>query len=381
MKTYCSKPFNTLFFDGHMAGPCCLYFDKDTHGKILNDDVYKMFNSDTMKQIRLDMVNDRPVKGCQQCYEVESRGLKSERLISIERDGHVHEPKLEELQMSFNNICNLKCRFCVSANSYQLFHDEIAIYGRPVLGVSKYFKNESFHNINYVNLKRITIEGGEPFLTRDLDLFLEMLDKDNLIPNIELSIDTNGTVIPAKQTLLRLQKSSNLKINVSIDGIGKNTEFSRSKSNFQNILSNLEYFKTLQNCDVSIAISISVYNVNLLDEFYKFFEGNTITRRMVFWPDVMSPMNLPDDYKIKVIEKLKKSKFNFNDVIEHLQQPGENIFEHFLNWHFKLNELRNESFDGVNNMLNEYIKEYVKRNPTRIDSTEFLENQRKKISL
>jgi hypothetical protein len=86
------------------------------------------------------------------------------------------------------------------------------------------------------------------------------------------------------------------------------------------------------------------------------------------------------DLKLEIYKVLKASKYNMDDIITFLEQPGDSYFEHFLNYHFKLNELRKEEFIGLNPLLETYIEQYVVAHPTRIDSTEFF-NQEAKVML
>ena len=355
---------------------------------MFSSDVSEMFNSGLMKQIRKDMLEGKKIKGCEQCYETEARGLKSDRQIMIDTYGFTNDVKLTEMEMAFDNVCNLKCRMCTSASSHQIIKDEIEIYGETLFDNPKYIRNDSFNNVDYSSLRKIQIAGGEPFYSKATDQFIELLDEKNILHNIQFTFNTNGTVLPTNETINRLIKSEKTFISISIDGVYDNNNFTRSGSDFKKILENLNFYKKLSknnsNIHLGIATAVSVYNVNLLDEIYCFFEEHCsnfiLERRPVFWPEVLSPRNLPVEYKNKVIDILKKSKFDFLDIIKHLDEDCNNLFEHFLNYHNKLNQLRNESFNNVNPMLDTYIKEYVRKNPNRIDSTSFFNEQKKKVN-
>jgi len=55
-------------------------------------------------------------------------------------------------------------------------------------------------------------------------------------------------------------------------------------------------------------------------------------------------------------------------LLMHLDSEGEDYFDHFVNFHNHMNELRNESLASVNPLLHNYIKEHT---TTIKDSREF----------
>jgi hypothetical protein len=54
-----------------------------------------------------------------------------------------------------------------------------------------------------------------------------------------------------------------------------------------------------------------------------------------------------------------------------MMQEGENLFGHFINFHYKLNEIRNEDFTNLNPLLADYIAGY-KDVPAWSDSQQFI---------
>ena len=46
-------------------------------------------------------------------------------------------------------------------------------------------------------------------------------------------------------------------------------------------------------------------------------------------------------------------------LINYMMQDGEDLFGHFINYHNKLNETRQEDFTGLNPLLESYMETYL----------------------
>jgi organic radical activating enzyme len=384
-KTYCPKAFNNLHAAPTIGSPCCLFFNPSDSYAIGSDSIADMFNHPVMNRIRQDMLDGKYIKGCEQCYETESRGIKSARQQAIEQFGMITTPELYELNISFSNVCNLKCRMCSSINAHLIKPDEIKIYGKPLTRVDKkYTPITSLENFNYKTLKHAIITGGEPFLNKSVETFLNRLIDDQVINNITLSINTNATVYPSDDVINALTLTKETQIILSIDAIGPLNDFQRGNSDFNKILELIEFYKQLHskhpNIKLGINSTVSIYTVHQLESMLDFFnehcpEFELMRRPVDVFPETLSIQNMPADLKAQVIELLTNSKYNFADIIDFIKNPGSDLFEHFLNYHFQLNDIRNESFDGLNPLLEEYINNFIQQHPTRVDSTEFFNKQ------
>jgi hypothetical protein len=93
---------------------------------------------------------------------------------------------------------------------------------------------------------------------------------------------------------------------------------------------------------------------------------------VVQFPQFLSIKHLPKDYKEQVLSTLNFKYANIDGIIEYLNSQADNYFDHFINYHNKLNEIRKESFDNSNPMLSEYIDNYKL---TNTDSSEFFIQQ------
>jgi len=389
-KTYCPYPFTHLHVAPTLASPCCRFFNPTDSYAMASSSVSEIFNHPVMNRIRKDMLDGKYIKGCEQCYGVEERGLTSARQDAIGEYGLLTTSKLYSLDITFSNLCNLKCRMCNSINAHKLKKDEIEIYGRPLVRVDKkYVINQSLDDIDYSGLKRVNISGGELFINKATERFLTNLKDNKYIQNIRFSVNTNATVYPSKKIVEAFQSSKETFIILSIDAFGKLNDFCRSGSDFEQIKQVIDFYKELSannsNIRIGVNTTVSTYNVNMLDPLLDFFADYCPTFELMRRPVNVSPkslsiQHLPMDLKLEIYKVLKASKYNMDDIITFLEQPGDSYFEHFLNYHFKLNELRKEEFIGLNPLLETYIEQYVVAHPKRIDSTEFF-NQEAKVML
>lgn len=105
--------------------------------------------------------------------------------------------------------------------------------------------------------------------------------------------------------------------------------------------------------------AVSVYNINVIQQLDDFvsthFPAMTFDTQVVQFPLHLSTRNLPLDYKQLVKAELGD---RYPTLVEYMMKDGEDLFGHFVNFHNKLNELRNEDFKTLNPLLANYIANY-----------------------
>lgn len=371
--TYCPLPWKSLHSHANEITPCCMWKGRGTR------DFLDPLNSKFFNEVRQSMIDNVPLSGCEQCYTTEAAGKESRRQRSIKLHGVVQTVELTGLDLSFDNVCNLKCRGCMSGSSHLLYNDEIEIYGKPLIG-EKFWETELKFDLS--SITDISISGGEPMLSKNFEKFAGDIIAANRADCVNLDINTNATVLPSSNIEKLMLNAKSLSMQLSIDGLYGLQEYFRSKSNFADILENLKYYQELikkrKNKITLVAIhtTVSVYNVNKLLEIKEFFARNysefLLTHRVLYWPQQLSICFLPKDYKELLLKMYSKASTEYNDVVTELKNDNENFFEHFLNYHDKLNKLRNESLNKNNILLSDYIDSYPRK---YIDSTEFFSKQ------
>jgi sulfatase maturation enzyme AslB (radical SAM superfamily) len=166
-----------------------------------------------------------------------------------------------------------------------------------------------------------------------------------------------------------------LHLNISIDGIGDLNKYFRSGAEWSDCLKNFEYFDSLYNIRsnptvINAHTTVSVYNVNKLGEIEQFFKDYfpriSNDRRLLYWPEFLSIRNLPQELKDRIAPTVQQ----FPEILEFLNSTGEDLFEHFLNFHDGLDTIRNEQLTS-NELLSNFIDEYNALHPTRVNSTSY----------
>ena len=138
------------------------------------------------KQIRQNMLDNKPSKACEQCYVNEKIGIKSQRQNSNNRflseaffhaynsDSDSH--RLIDIDMKIGNVCNQMCVICDSASSSMLYNEDIEIFGRGSVFPVKWWRDTSVWDQlveQFRNVKLINIYGGEPLLIKEVKLPLK----------------------------------------------------------------------------------------------------------------------------------------------------------------------------------------------------------------
>jgi len=371
MKNYCPLPFINIYSELNGFDPCCNWKRINNDDTIL--DVNEAFSSVKIKQIRQDMIDGKEIPNCEHCYYDEKIGQKSFRQDAIDTWGVVTVPRLQSLEVVFDNICNLKCRGCNSIASHQWYDEEHHIYGKSFVE-KKYIRNSTLHTVDTTHLKHINIAGGEPFFSKDCDRFLKNLRDKDLIKNIDLTFATNCTIIPNSSFHQSLLECNNLTVVLSIDGIGSLNDYIRSPSTWDNCVETMNYFNTLidlragKNTSIAFRTTVYIYNVNKLKEIDLFFKEmfprfSESKKNVSLEPTMLSIKNMPHDLK----DLVRPSVEEYSDVLNMLDQSGDNLFEEFLFFHNKIDFLRKEKLGEANSLLSDYINNRESKSNNYLD--------------
>jgi hypothetical protein len=119
--------------------------------------------------------------------------------------------------------------------------------------------------------------------------------------------------------------------------------------------------------DISFRTTVYIYNVNKLLEIEQFFKENfprfnIEERNLSESPPCMSIKNMPTALKDLVRPIVESYGESYKDVLNFLNKEGEDLFDTFVSFHSQLDEIRNESLEDCNEILNSYIKNYKNLN-------------------
>lgn len=270
-----------------------------------NDNLTEAFNSQLLKNVRLNMLNGQWSEECGRCKIEEESNIKSRRQNELEIwNFNIEDAKFNTnidgttdllpvyYDLRFGNFCNLKCRMCGPTDSHQWykeweeFHNEDGFYdttgkvqlqkdlkGRLFTDIFSWHENESFWNqISQLmpTLQHVYMAGGEPLLIEKHYEFLEAVVKNGYAKNIVLEYNTNITTLPDR--VLELWKEfKKVKLGLSVDGTKEVFEYQRYPASWPKVLDNLEKINALvkenKNITAWLATTITSYNLYHLPEF------------------------------------------------------------------------------------------------------------------
>lgn len=257
--------------------PCCMM----SHGSTIKIDL-DAINKNIFKHPDLLGMREQNRSGfwnefCSSCKIAEHRGEKSLRQnTSILYDGLSPDDILSQngpldLVITLDNGCNLACQTC-GPNSSTTWESFLEKNGEHV--IKKHFNfreslvKEVFDPMDLSKLQSIKMFGGEPFLGRSTIKFLEYILQRRPDGDMVLHLQTNGTLPITREMNDALARFKLVKINISIDGIGKRFEYMRWPASWDNLNKSVNRLKQYVPVNVIFLIeqTLSIFNLWYMDE-------------------------------------------------------------------------------------------------------------------
>ena len=367
-KSFCIFPFIELLVNFDSTTVCCRSDAPVTKLSELKD-----FSTDkNYRIIRNKMLTGELIpEHCDSCYQVESQGIVSARqqetvewanrlnLTNINDLAKITQPAYYEVRT--DNKCNLLCRSCNPMSSH-LIEKEYKKIGfiseEPV--VKKY--QTGFDIIDFSNLKKLYVAGGEPTILSEFYQFLDQCIDDKQT-DIELLVNTNGTTIKPKLKE-QLKHFSNFQFIFSIDGYGDLNHYIRWPSNWQDIISNWQYLRTNKH-KIVVNTTASIYNITSLDKLFDFidqeFPGTLIHCTLLTAPRSLSPYLYPDrELALQSLYRVQSFDCYKNDSLFASSIDG---YIHYFENHHTVNHLLLSEFFKFNDKLDQSrdikLKDYL----------------------
>ena len=362
---FCVMPFIHTFVTPNIISPCCAYT-----GNLKFNNKNQYWTSDQLKTIQQNMLNNIRDTGCGECWKKEDRGYSSLRQhsnqIYSEDVKHIKNNKTNNnpfyLDLRLGNLCNLKCRMCISEWSSQIA-DEILKnpsedwIDTPTQKIIELDDNtwETIEKwIPYV--KRVFMTGGEPtIIKRNLD-YIDKIIEGGYAKDVELIFTTNATNI--NQNFIEISKKfKSVSFNVSIDATNDLANYIRFPSNWKTIESNLQNISKNE-VGVSFNTTIQWLNMTRLNEIFDYIENSAIAFggiwfQLVTNPGYLDPIYAPKSMKEKCISDietfLNKSFLN-NDK-----------YNNILYGELKQSLIQTKNFLSKNLDNVKYVDEFLKR--------------------
>lgn len=271
-KSFCIFPFiELLAYDGKTT-VCCRSNKKITSLKNLIN-----FQHDAeYNKIRQAMMDGIKVPAhCSSCYKLESDGVRSARQqetvewalrLGLHNVDDVHDIKSPAyIEVRPSNICNLQCRMCGPRFSNKI-EKEFKKLG--IIDSNKKQQYTGFEIVDFSNLKKLYVAGGEPTAMQEFYSFLEKcILKNNT--DFEFLVNTNAVKIPNK--LIELgKKFKDLQYTISIDGFGIANDYIRWGSKWDSVIGNTKKLQSQHK--INFNVTLSIYGIFGLADLVNFLE-------------------------------------------------------------------------------------------------------------
>lgn len=379
--SFCVAPWvHTHIEPNGNVTPCCwINGPKYSYGSLLENNLEEIWNSDQIRNMRLDMLNGVQRPECSECYSCEKVGQSSYRqylnkefsnhLNSIDQtkqDGTFEKFNIVYWDFRLSNVCNFKCRTCYEGNSSSWAKENGTVPSILSLDEdeSVWKKIEKLFPI----VEKIYFAGGEPLI---MDSHYRILD--GLIERekfeTKLLYSTNFSVLDYKDknVLDYWEKFPNLLLSISADGLYERGELIRKGFNWDKFVSNVSYFQErfphrkdqlditctvgLLNCFEVIDLHKTLYETGIIQTLDN-FELNFVN-----FPSYFSVDCLPPDTKRKLLSKIS------DHILNYLKPRGADI-SYFVSYAKRLVVLESKTDE-----LKDFVKEIQRVDELRNENT------------
>jgi len=360
---------------------CCsgngeLNYLRDANGKPLHVSQgltnEELLNSPDMKAIRRAMLAGQWPGACTRCQRAAEAGAasmrnhmdflfgkhKEEVLAKTAEDGTLADPKVYYADIRLGNVCNLTCRMCGPGAS-RLWADHYnqvqpRRFLMPVeevqdLKVNNWVKRQPVQWLIeqcLPTVESLHFAGGEPLIIPEMIELLETCVASGRAKEIQLSYNTNVTVLPERVTRL-WHHFKGVAVMCSVDAVGPLNDYIRRPSKWADIDRNLhildDNFERWGLTRVDFNTTVQIYNVLHLDEFFEYlqnFKNIDPAPQLVplYNPSYLSIENLPAKVKQVARERLlaaeakarprigNRSKLSsIGTVLAYMEGPGQRL--------------------------------------------------------
>lgn len=304
--------------------PCCVSDFSESYGQLNQKSMDEIWNDEKFNQMRLRMLEDKPVKSCHNCYELEAGNMSSMRqrmnkefshhvkdLHQTAPDGSYSQIKMRYLDIRFSNLCNFKCRGCSPFCSSQWFDDYRELWGQNINDQKLVSLNQTEKTkIGQLNEWLETLEvayfaGGEPLMMDEHYYCLERLIELN--KDIPIHYNSNLSVLRFKKyDLIELWKNfSQIDLNISLDDFGPRGEYFRHGLEWEKFKKNvLKIKEELPHARFQVTCTITIFNIHRIPEIHDEIMQLGIIDSSGF---TLNPLQDPVYYRTQVLPKNEKT--------------------------------------------------------------------------
>jgi len=362
--------------------------------------IEEVWNSEQMRQTRLQMLAGEKPASCLKCYQEEHNGIVSKRQwesvvwkerINIEEvvakttaDGHL-PVDIPYFDLRLGNMCQLKCVMCSPHDSSAWIKEWKIQY--PKYKTIELQKDQQWDiDFDYTwyqkgvflqsmraqahNIKELYFAGGEPLLIPEHYKILEFMIETGAASSCVVRYNSNGLELPEK--LFELWNHfKQVKFNFSVDAVGARNDYIRYPSKWDNVVTNLKRLDdTPDNIVVNIACAVQLLNVMYVTELVQW--KNSMNFKKINLPPYGAGLigthlvYLPSYLNVRVLPKHVKDKVSANiDYFCHRQTRN----QEFVNNPYGL-----KRWQGLVQYMNQ--ADWSDKIPTLLDYLEVTDQQR-----
>jgi len=360
----CVRPDDTL-------KPCCRYQygPGETQHSVDLDSIATFgvaaLNTNYLNQLRKDLLAGIPRTECKKCsieeknYNPSLRTIMNSVINLKQEDCDTHVNSVQYLELSIDNICNLQCRMCDSKFSSRLIGRD-QFLGNPVH--KKLEPNYAkLSNLDLSKLTRIKLLGGEPFITPNLEQFLDFIAAHVDVSQINLDINTNATAIPNDSIVYKLNQFKFLELNVSLDSYSLANDYQRWGSDYQQAFNNvLKYEKIFKKKSIAYHSTISLLTANDLAHTLNVLQGlhnYHVSIDFVRSPEYLCMLYAPMDYRDWLLAANESNATAYSVISNFLKDAAYDVvlWQEFISTTHKLDKYYNIRLEDYNPCLAEFL--------------------------
>ena len=344
-KHFCMMPWIHLhMWPAGTTYPCCMSDPDYPVGNTQTQSLQEIWNSPKMRELRLNMLQDKPSKECRRCYELEENGMGTLRHGSIHNfgvnhwdkvnatsdDGSAGEVNMAYMDIRFSNLCNLKCRSCGPQFSSSWFEDHKAAHGDP--GHPKILKVRD-DMLNFMDeleplldtVERVYWAGGEPLITDEHYRILDYWIANNINPAMDYTTNFTQMRYKRKTAFEYWNAFETVRVAASLDANHARGEYLRKNMDWDVVVQNRrDMIEQCPHVYFELTPTISVYNVLNICDFHKewieegLLEPANIRINILLDPTYMRLSILPPWIKERVVKR-------YDEHISYLKQFNNDI--------------------------------------------------------
>jgi hypothetical protein len=202
--------------------------------------------------------------------------------------------------------------------------------------------------------------GGEILFDQESWKLLNFCVEKNYAKNITLQINTNGTIKLSEKEIKTLKSFKDLEFHISMDGIEKMAEYTRTGLVWEKWIKNFErYHKLFPN--LHVVITASVYNIFEIDKTVKFFDNYNVGSNVniLTYPYGLEISSLNNVLKKELLLKYKSSGSKYDSVCSFLKQDCQTIDTKSIILEKEKNAIgKYPNFSSYSNMFPEYWSKF-----------------------